>query len=65
MTPITKGQPCIVFTFSNKVSGRISHIESLLEIKNDEIIKKKPSKLVQGNYAQVVIKLDERICLEL
>lgn len=41
-TPITKGQPCIVFTFSNKVSGKIAHLEALLDMKNDEIKRKKP-----------------------
>ena len=63
--PITPGRPLQVFTFSNKIAGKISKLEFLLNQKNEEVIKKRPIKLVKGNYAQVVIKLDERVCLEL
>ena len=40
-------------------------MECLLNQKTEDVIKKKPKKLVGSNFAQVIIKLEERICLEL
>jgi len=55
----------VVYAFSNKVPARISSLEFLLKQSNDEVIKAKPKKLIKGNFAQVVIKLETRMCLEL
>ena len=38
---------------------------SLVNQKTDEVIKAKPKKLVKGNFAEVIIKMESRICLEL
>lgn len=63
--PILKGTRCVVYSFSSKVPGRISSLETLIDSKTDEVTRKKPKKLVKGNYAQVVIKMEARVCLEL
>lgn len=65
LTPITKGEQIVAYTFSNKVAGKITSLEMLISQKNEEIIKVKPKKLVRGNYAQVIIKLEHPICLEI
>jgi len=49
--PIVKGQQIVAYTFSNKVPGKISSLELLINQKNDEVIKAKPKKLVKGNFA--------------
>ena len=36
-----------------------------IDQKTNKTIKERPKKLVKGNYAQVTIKLEHRICLEL
>lgn len=63
--PILKGTQVVVYSFSSKVPGRISSLELLLNSKTEEVIKSKPKKLVKGNFAQIVIKMETRVCLEL
>jgi len=41
-TPITRGQPVIVFSFSSKVPGRISKLEAIVNPKSGETIKANP-----------------------
>ena len=41
-TPITRGQPVIVFSFSSKVPGRIFKLESIVNPKSGETIKANP-----------------------
>mmetsp|Transcript_3825 Transcript_3825/g.6511 ORF Transcript_3825/g.6511 Transcript_3825/m.6511 type:complete len:189 (-) Transcript_3825:53-619(-) len=64
-TPIIKGQQIVAYTFSNKVAGKITSLELLINQKNDEVMRAKPKKLLKGNFAQVIIKLESQICLEL
>jgi len=40
--PITRGQPVTVYSFSNRVSGRITKLEGILNPKSGETIKKNP-----------------------
>ena len=63
--PITKGQVVTLFSFSSKVPARISSLEFILNQQTEEVVKAKPKKLVKGNFAQVIIKLEARTCLEL
>ena len=62
--PITKGQQIVVYSFSNKQPARITSLVNLIN-KENEVVKAKPKKLVQGNFAEVIIKMENRICLEL
>jgi elongation factor 1 alpha-like protein len=55
----------VVYSFSSKVPGKISSLEFTINKKNDEVLTKKPKKLSAGNLAQVVIKLEQRTCMEL
>jgi elongation factor 1 alpha-like protein len=41
-TPITRGQPVIIFSFSSKVPGRINKLEGILNPKSGETIKANP-----------------------
>ena len=41
-TPITRGQPVIVFSFSSKVPGRITKLEAIVNPKSGETIKANP-----------------------
>lgn len=61
-------QEVVLYTFSTKCAGKITKLETLLLQKKGgpiEILKTKPKKLVSGNFAEVVIKLEKRISLEL
>ena len=64
-TPIIKGEEIVAYTFSNKVAGKITSLELLINQKSDDVMRVKPKKLLKGNFAQVIIKLEQRICLEL
>jgi len=46
--PLTKGQQIVVYAFSNKIPGRISSLELLLDQATEEVIKAKPKKLLKG-----------------
>jgi elongation factor 1 alpha-like protein len=64
-TPITRGQPIIVFSFSAKIPGRINKLEAIVNPKSGETIKASPKCLTPNQNAIVHIKLEERACLEL
>lgn len=49
--PIIKGQSVIVYSFSNKVPGKIKSLESIINQQTDEVIKNRPKKLLEGNFA--------------
>ena len=64
--PLTKGQQTIVFTFSNKVSGKVQKLEHKLDKDRNPINPgKKLFALKQNDFASVIIKLEEKICLEI
>jgi hypothetical protein len=41
----------VVYAFSNKIPGRISSLELLIDQAKNEVIKAKPKKLIKGNFA--------------
>ena len=40
--PITRGQPVIIYSFSNRITGRIAKLEGIINPKSGETIKKNP-----------------------
>ena len=64
-TPITRGQPVIIFSFSSKVPGRISKLEAIVNPKSGETIKANPKCLTKNQNALVCIRLEEKSCMEL
>jgi translation elongation factor EF-1alpha len=65
LIPITRGQPVLVYSFSNQLSGRVAKLESIVNPKSGESIKKNPRCLMKNQNAVVTIILEERACLEL
>ena len=47
-TPITRGQPIIIFSFSSKVPGRINKLEAIVNPKSGETIKANPKCLIKN-----------------
>lgn len=63
--PITRGQNILLYSFSNQCAGKIARLESIVNPKSGESIKKNPKCLIKNQNAVVRIKLEERACLEL
>ena len=61
--------------FSSKVPGKISKLVSIIKKSKEdtkenkcedyEVTKSKPRKLIKNDLAEVVIKLEERICVDI
>lgn len=64
-TPITRGQNIILYSFSNKIPGKLNKLEAIVNPKSGETIKANPKCLIKNQTAIVHIKLEEKACLEL
>jgi len=53
-----------IYSFSNKLSGKIHKLEALIN-NNQEVIKKNPKCLLKNQNALVIMRLEEVACLEL
>ena len=62
---MTIGQEIMVHAFSIKIPGKVSSLDRLIDTNTKETKKLKPRRLVENDYAEITIKLEERVCLEL
>lgn len=64
-SPICKGEAVVIHSHTTKAPGKISFLLATIEQSTGETIKNRPKFLRKGQFANVQIKLAERMCLEL
>jgi translation elongation factor EF-1alpha len=55
----------MVHSYTSKTPGRITHLLATIEQNTGAVIKNKPKWLKKGDFAQIQIRLEEHLCLEL
>lgn len=65
MGNLCKGEPVMIYNYTNKMSAKINRLIAIIDEKTGEVIKKAPKWLQANQFAQVQIRLDEPICMEL
>lgn len=64
-SPIAKGEAVVIHSHTTKAPGKISFLLATIDQSTGETIKDRPKFLRKGQFANVQIKLEERMCLEL
>jgi elongation factor 1 alpha-like protein len=65
MGNLGKGEPVMIYNYTNKMSAKINRLIAIIDEKTGEVIKKSPKWLQPEQFAQVQIRLDEPMCMEL
>jgi elongation factor 1 alpha-like protein len=63
--PITKGQAVTVHAHSAKHSGNIIKLEQIISQKTGDVLKKNPMCLKKSNVANIIVRSNDKMCLEL
>jgi elongation factor 1 alpha-like protein len=64
-SPIAKGEAVVIHSHTTKAPGKIAFLLATIDQSTGETIKDRPKFLRKGQFANVQIKLEERMCLEL
>jgi len=62
---VIKGEQVVIHSYTSKSPGKLQYLLAVIDEKTKEIKKNKPKFLKEGMYADVQVKVDERLCLEL
>ena len=62
---ISKGEQIMIHSYTSKSAGKILNLISTVDSRTGTVIKERPKFLKAGQFANICIKLDERLCLEL
>lgn len=62
---ITQGEQVMVHSYTSKSPGKISSLMSTVDQATGTVIKNRPKTLKPGQFANITLKLEEPLCLEL